>query len=162
MESNSEGIDVGLFIDTRAASLGFTVEEVVAAVAQMRVADWPLNEDNLELMLWQERARQAIAKVRDALEPWIEAFNEMADKLVAAARRIAEAVAVALDTFMVKAAWLTGIKLSDWWTAYAKFCRGRLHQKMDRWRLLKRPAGWLVDRLPDRAVVFLFREVYLR
>ena len=162
MESKSEGIDVGLFIDTRAASLGFTVEEVVAAVAQMRVVDWPLTEKNLEYMLWQERAHQALDKARQALEPVIEAFNEFVAKLTAAAQHIVDAVVAALNTFMVKAAWLTGVNLSDWWTAYAAFCRGRMRQKVDRWRLLKRPAGWLVDRLPDRAIVFLFREVYLR
>lgn len=117
--------------------------------------------------------RLASASLRDAIqeaaqslefETLVEACHEFAQALSAVCRRIVEAVAMAMNDFMIKLHWAletSGLGLGDWWNVYAVYCRKKLRQETDRWRLLRRPAGWLVDRLPDRVAVVLYREVFL-
>ena len=149
---------------------GLTVDDCLAGLERLRNLPPIPGEEMLQEGMNQNDIQAAVAnaqrvasEVAQALEPLIEAINEFARKMTAVLRRIAEEVAAAVDAFTVKMGWLLATAgLEGWWNLYANYSRRCLRQETGRWRLLRRPSGWLIDRLPDRVVVFLFREVYLR
>ena len=122
-----------------------------------------LEQSNDALRAAAERVKEIAAQLEEPVAALVDALTEWARAAAAVIRRIAEAIAAIVEAAALKTGWmLTTAGLEGWWGSYATFARVRLRKRADRWRRLRRPASWLLDRLPDRVIVVLFREVYLR
>lgn len=102
---------------------------------------------------------QALSK---AINEFAQAIHEALKPVVAAMQRILEAIAAAV--LSIQAAWLLILQpdlgqAAAWRKVYAAYARDRLRLRAERWKRAGGLVKAVVDRLPDRAAIWLYREL---